>query len=492
MKKYLLIRVLKSFVSIFIVLSIVILLVFNLVPRFKIFENDETFRKLKGDDKQLYMLTKYEELGYLDLISQHDICQKANLDQNDCKIGNPKFTQALENVKNKKYEVVNLVKNNVVVAYHDYNFLELLGHFYSNLIKIDHPYTVQDETNPNLERKYYFGSDKDGNFGVMCSGCKYKYQIYFNAKFPFIHQNLFKLDVGKSYPFKSGVPTFEIIESGQGSQKIRNQVFPNGKTVRSSIKQSSCAYKPADILDHLDKAKFNDNYADCLNEYSAPSMIQTSYTFGIISLILAYLIALPAGIAMARNKDKLIDKIGIAYINLLIAVPTLAFIYFIKTIGYFFKLPDKFPHLGPGNILSYILPVIILSLLSTSGIMTWIRRYMIDQSNADYVKFAKAKGLSKKEIFTKHILRNAIIPIVNGIPSSIILSISGAFITESIFAIPGMGKMLPDAISVLNNNMIITLVLVFTSLSVFSVLAGDVLMTVIDPRISLNNKGGDE
>lgn len=121
MKKYLLIRVLKSFVSIFIVLSIVILLVFNLVPRFKIFENDETFRKLKGDDKQLYMLTKYEELGYLDLISQR-YCQKANLEQNDCQIGNPKFTQALENVKNKQYEVVNLVKNNVVVAYHDYNF----------------------------------------------------------------------------------------------------------------------------------------------------------------------------------------------------------------------------------------------------------------------------------------------------------------------------------------------------------------------------------
>ena len=116
---------------------------------------------------------------------------------------------------------------------------------------------------------------------------------------------------------------------------------------------------------------------------------------------------------------------------------------------------------------------------------------MIDQSNADYVKFARAKGLSQNEIFRKHILRNAIIPIVNGIPSSIILCISGALITESAFAVPGMGKMLPDAIKQCNNNMVITLVFIFTSLSILSVLAGDLLMTVVDPRISLTEKGGE-
>ena len=116
---------------------------------------------------------------------------------------------------------------------------------------------------------------------------------------------------------------------------------------------------------------------------------------------------------------------------------------------------------------------------------------MIDQVNADYVKFARAKGLSEKEIFRKHILRNAIIPIVNGIPSSIILCISGALITESAFAVPGMGKMLPNAISQMNNNMVLTLTMIFTALSIFAVLLGDLLMILVDPRISLTSKGGE-
>lgn len=120
----------------------------------------------------------------------------------------------------------------------------------------------------------------------------------------------------------------------------------------------------------------------------------------------------------------------------------------------------------------------------------WIRRYMVDQESADYVKFARSKGLTDKEISKRHILKNAIIPIINGLPSSVILAISGAIVTESMFAVPGMGKMLPDAINGANNNMVITLTFIFTSLAVFSVFLGDLLMTVVDPRISLDIKEG--
>ena len=219
-------------------------------------------------------------------------------------------------------------------------------------------------------------------------------------------------------------------------------------------------------------------------------MINTSYIFGIISLILAYAIGIPAGIYMSRKKDQLGDKIGVVFINLITAMPSLALIFFVRSIAVKFGVPDKFPLLGFKDIRSYISPMIILTLLSMPGLMTWIRRYMLDQSNADYVKFAKAKGLSQREIFSKHILKNAIIPIVNGIPGSIILSIGGAFITESAFAIPGMGKMLPDSITKMNNNMIICLTFIFSSLAIFSVLLGDLLMVVVDPRIQLSAKKG--
>ncbi len=109
---------------------------------------------------------------------------------------------------------------------------------------------------------------------------------------------------------------------------------------------------------------------------------------------------------------------------------------------------------------------------------------------ADYVKFAKAKGLNSREISRKHIFKNAAIPLVNGIPGSIIGTIGGATITESLFAVPGMGKMLPDAIIAHNNPIVIGLVFIFTSISIFSILLGDIAMTLVDPRINLSDKGG--
>ena len=82
------------------------------------------------------------------------------------------------------------------------------------------------------------------------------------------------------------------------------------------------------------------------------------------------------------------------------------------------------------------------------------------------------------------------IPIVSGIPGTIILTIQGATITETIFAVPGMGKMLPDAIIAHNNPMVIGLLFVFTTLSILAVLLGDIMLTIIDPRISLLSKKG--
>ena len=118
----------------------------------------------------------------------------------------------------------------------------------------------------------------------------------------------------------------------------------------------------------------------------------------------------------------------------------------------------------------------------------WMRRYMVDQQSSDYVKFARAKGLSESEISRKHIFRNAFIPIVNGIPGAIIFTITGATMTEQVFAIPGMGKMLPDAILAHNNPIIIGLVFIFSVLGVVSILFGDIAMTLVDPRIRLNVK----
>lgn len=357
------------------------------------------------------------------------------------------------------------------------------------LVVIDHPWKIEDENNPDLERGYSFERGPNGIPALACSGCDYKYQIYIDGHFPFLHQNFFHLKFGESYPSHPGLETLEVISRGQGKLKKMEQTFPTGLTIEDSRIQYSRRYKSNP--DHLDKKRFDDHYANVRHMTESPSMISTSYFFGICAVIFSYLFAFPAGMAMARNKDKLVDKVGIVYINLMIAVPSLAFIFFMNYLGYKIGLPDKFPQLGFHNAKSYIMPIIILGMLGTPGLMTWIRRYMVDQSNADYVKFAKAKGLSKREISRNHILKNAIVPIVNNIPGSIILAIGGALITETIYAIPGMGKMLPDAINKLNNNMVVTLTFIFSTLSIFATFLGDILMTIVDPRISLNVKKGD-
>ena len=504
MKKYILVRILKSLVSIFLVVSIVLAMIYTMIPTTKVFEQDPAFRRLSGSEAINYRYGKLDELGYLDNMTMSEMCQESSDDYSACMVSDSEENlRVLKIYEDKGYTIERLVKYQDpddrseatvnYIAHYDYNALQIIFNFWTKLVKIDHSGYVNsayaDKLSEPVEEKYYFGTDQNGVIALMCSGCQYKYQIYIDGNFPFIHQNVFKLNFGNSFPANAGVPTMEVISKGQGEQKMTEQTFPSGITQMSPYIQTSCEFMPTP--DQASLRLFPDQYADCLSSYSSPSMIMTSYIFGIASLILVYAIALPFGISMAQHKGKFIDKFGVVIINLLISLPSLALIFFLKYIGSFFGMPDKFPQLGFNNIRSYILPIIILALLSLPSLMMWIRRYMVDQSNADYVKFAKAKGLSQKEIFHKHILKNAIIPIINGIPGSIILCISGAFITESVFAIPGMGKMLPDSIKIANNNMVITITFILTTLSVFSVLLGDLLMTVVDPRIQLSAKGDD-
>ena len=509
MKNYILGRVVRSIISIFLVVTIAIVMVYTLVPRDNVFQNDPMLTKLGGkpDERDRYKLNTWEQLGYLDFVEQREMCQTAGVDVESCAlvvdvkeyvdetgatIHEAVYTdagmEAIAYYEANGWTIGQYYISGQFYAYKDHSVFSMVTSWFGRLINIDNPWVVQDANNPDLERKIYIDTDHNGIPALKCSGCQNKYLIYFDGSFPFIHQNVISLNFGISYPTYSGNEVGSVIVTAQGSPVSSEVTFDTGVTMNSPVNLHKCTYKTT--LDTMDAKKYEDHYANCQNNLSDPSMVSMSMIFGILSLFISYGIGLPAGILMAAKKDKLADKIGMVYINFMIAVPSLAFIYFIKTIGNTLGFPDKFPTFGAHDIRSYILPVFILGIMSTASLMIWIRRYMIDQSSSDYVKFARAKGLSQSEIFVKHILRNAIIPIVNGIPSSIILTISGAVITETVFAIPGMGKMLPDSITAFNNPMIIALTFIFTSLSIFSLLLGDILVTLVDPRIQLAAKGG--
>ncbi|WP_103981595.1 ABC transporter permease [Helcococcus massiliensis] len=496
MNRYLLLRFLKAILSIFIVVAIVIVMVFTLMPEDNLFKDDKTFAKLRGNEKITYRLSTLESLGYLEYVNIGQMCARAEDKSGQCTVNDsPEQNAVLKEFEDKGFVIGRFLDEgnlkNTPYGYRKFGSLELLKKYFTRLFHFDTPNRIQNANDPKLEtdRGYHFGTDHNGVPALTCYGCENKYQIYFNGKFPFIHQNFLSFEFGRSFPTNPGSSTTEVISEPQGSQKRREITFPTGHKSTSAEDLHSLQYKHS--IDHLDEQKYEDHYASAKILKDAPSMIGMSYIFGIIALVLSYMLALPWGIAMARNKGKMVDKLGIAYINLLIAVPSLALIFVLKYIGSMFGFPDKFPQLGPHNIRSYIMPIVVMVIIGMPGIMTWIRRYMIDQQSADYVKFARAKGLSRNEISKNHILKNAVIPIVNGIPSSIVLQIVGAIYTETIFAIPGMGKMLPDAMKAGNNNMIITLTFIFTSLAIFAQFAGDILMTWVDPRISLDNGKGE-
>ena len=158
-----------------------------------------------------------------------------------------------------------------------------------------------------------------------------------------------------------------------------------------------------------------------------------------------------------------------------------------KAIGGKLGLPTTFDMENPSAIM-FILPVVSLALPSVAGLMKWLRRYMIDQMNSDYVKFARSGGLSEGEIFSKHILKNAIIPVVHGIPGSVLGALTGAIITERVYVVPGVGNVLTNAINAYDNGVIVGVTLFYATLSVVSIIAGDILMSLVDPRISFASK----
>lgn len=218
------------------------------------------------------------------------------------------------------------------------------------------------------------------------------------------------------------------------------------------------------------------------------SKFMISLRFGLSSLTVSLVLGLSLGILMARFKGGIWDKIGTGYVVAANAVPVVIYYLLIQIfVTQWFKLPLLFDKSMPS---SWILPIVCLSLVSTAYYAMWIRRYMVDELNKDYVRLAKAKGLRNKSIMVKHIMRNAFVPMAQYLPASILYTISGSIYVESLFSIPGTGGLLVTAIQRQDNPLVQALVLVYSSIGIIGLLLGDILMAAFDPRIKLHNEGG--
>ncbi len=218
--------------------------------------------------------------------------------------------------------------------------------------------------------------------------------------------------------------------------------------------------------------------------------MSVSMSIGLVSLAISLVLGVVFGVLQARQKDGLFDHIGTGFTVLVNAVPHLV-IYTLIMIGgaSIFGLPMRYDATADNPGLTKVLPVICLSIGSIAGYMLWTRRYMVDELNKDYIRLAKLKGLSDRKVMFRHVLKNAFVPLAQYLPYSVLLTVGGSLLVERFFAVPGMGPELTNAISRYDVNLVQGIVLLYATMGILGVFLGDLLMTLIDPRIKLTGKG---
>ncbi|MBQ6759149.1 MAG: ABC transporter permease [Selenomonadaceae bacterium] len=217
-----------------------------------------------------------------------------------------------------------------------------------------------------------------------------------------------------------------------------------------------------------------------------------SFKIGVLSILFGTFVGLTIGIVAALNRGKFLDGVCTLVSILGVCIPSYVFMIFLQ---YFFsyKIPF-FPYFfDPANFLSSsIMPMLSLSLFAISTIARFTRNEMVEVMNSDYVKLAEAKGLYGFELIRRHVLRNALIPIVTVIAPLVVSLLTGAMVIEKIYGINGVGKLMVDAIAGqgVDYNYVLAFSIVFSALYIGAMLVLDILYGIIDPRVRLTTKEG--
>ncbi len=231
--------------------------------------------------------------------------------------------------------------------------------------------------------------------------------------------------------------------------------------------------------------------------------IGISFTFSLISIFIAYLVSIPIGIFSAYKKDSKSDRAVSFILFILYAMPS----FFVGLLLLFaFANPDNFSWFPVSGIqdpstwnpdwawyeieaIKHRLPYLILPLITyTYGSFAFLSRIMrigmIDVINQDYIRTARAKGLSERKVILKHALRNSLLPIITVFAAIFPMAIGGSIIIEVIFSIPGIGVEIFNSLIGGDYPMIITIFTISGFLTMVGYLVSDILYAVVDPRIS--------
>jgi microcin C transport system permease protein len=226
-----------------------------------------------------------------------------------------------------------------------------------------------------------------------------------------------------------------------------------------------------------------------------------SLQFGAVSFFLTYSISIILGLLMAKNVYSSIDRVTNFILICLAAIP----IFIFGTLLLVFLAGDTFLHIFPVGYLysdnydalstlqkigdrihHFILPLVCYVAAGFTTLSVLTRNSLLNESGKDYVRTARAKGLNERIIYFKHILRNALIPLVTGLGGTLTMFLSGSLLVESVFQIQGLGLLSFQSVISRDYNVIMALLVLSSLLMLLGNLVSDVLYVWIDPRVRLD------
>ncbi len=211
--------------------------------------------------------------------------------------------------------------------------------------------------------------------------------------------------------------------------------------------------------------------------------LPVSITLGLAAILLACVIGLTAGVIGALRPGSMRD--GVTLIIALVGISLPSFVVGTALLVIFSVWLKWLPVGGWGGIEHLILPAITLSLPFAAYIARLTRFGMIEQMQSDYIRTARAKGLPERVVILKHALKNAFLPVLSYLGPACAAAMTGSFVVERVFAVPGVGQHFVDAVLSKDLTLIMGVVLAYSTLLILFNLVVDVLYAWIDPRIEI-------
>jgi len=223
-----------------------------------------------------------------------------------------------------------------------------------------------------------------------------------------------------------------------------------------------------------------------------------TFWLALFATILTYALALPLGIIAGRYNDRLVDRVIGVYTYLSMATPTIV-LALVALLIFGFRL-QWFPVRGTVTMEAFeaggftylisrihhmILPAVVMALLNGIGILQYLRGEIINHKTSDYATTARSKGVPERIVYSRHVFRNALVPIASNIGFLIVTLLSGTIFIEMIFSFPGMGRLFIDSIVGRDYTTVNALIMLFAALSAIGSLLSDIILTIVDPRIRI-------